>query len=101
MYLANASQVAIFTGGKAYANGAMHDADGAKINRIVIEQTGGKLPCYAARIGKRGAIVWVSVGSSARISRKEAKAWLSRVGADLESIEYWWDFTLDDSARVA
>lgn len=94
MYLANDSQIAMLTGTKAYADGSFHNADGAKINHIVVAESDGKLPCYAARIGKRGAIVWVSIGSSARISRGEAEKMLSKVGVTLENIEFWWDFKL-------
>ncbi len=94
MIIANAQQIERFTGKAAYASGEFISPEAAKINSLVVAQTGGKLPCYAARIGKRGAIVWVSVGSSARISRGEAERWLAIYGVQLENIEFWWDFKL-------
>lgn len=92
MILANKSQIARFIGESAYDNGASIDESAARINRFLVNQTGDKVPCYASRIGKRGAIVWVSVGSSCRISRGEAQRMISTCGGDLEQIEIWWDF---------
>lgn len=87
MILANASQIARFTGREAYGSGLMHDADAARVNAAVVAATGGKLPCYAARRGARGAFRWVSVGSSAVIPRGTAKEWLGRYGASIDEVE--------------
>lgn len=87
MIIANAAQIELFTGRRQYEGGVTHDATAAKINLAVLAQSGGKLPCYAARIGKGGAVVWVSVGSSARISRAIATEWLGRYGVTIGQVE--------------
>lgn len=88
MIIANADQLAEFTAAKPYDNGAMHDAAAARVNAAVVAATGGKLPCYAARITRDGLrFVWVSVGSSAVIGRGTAQEWLSRFGADIKAVE--------------
>lgn len=56
-----------------------------EVNAAVIAQSGGKLPCYAVQ-GKR-AVKWVSVGSSAVISRSVARDFLARVGVDIDAVE--------------
>lgn len=81
MILANETQIARFTGKDSYPNGKMIDPQAAEINARVIAATGGKMPCYVSRIGKRGAAVWVSVGSWCRISKGEAAKMLGRYGA--------------------
>lgn len=55
-------------------------------NRAALKATNGKLPCYAIN-GTRKAFKWVSVGSSAVISRGNAAEWFARYGADLDAIE--------------
>ena len=81
MIIANNNQIDRFTGKAAYASGAFHDATAAAINAEVVAATNGKLPCYVARIGARGAKVWVSVGSSARIGKGEAARMLHHYDA--------------------
>lgn len=100
MIIANKTQIERFLGKAEYSNGAKISDEAAKINHMLFVETDGQFPCYAARIGKRGAIVWVSVGSSARISRGEAQRMIGACGGSLENIEIWWDFGLDDSDRV-
>lgn len=87
MIIANAAQIERFTGKAAYASGSFHNEEAAKINAAVFAATNGKLPCYASRRGKRGAVKWVSVGSSAVIARSEASNWLARYGADINAVE--------------
>jgi hypothetical protein len=86
MFIANATQIARFTGKAAYANGAFHDAGAAKVNEAVVAKSGGKLPCYATP-GKRTAFKWVSVGSSCVIARGEATKWLAGYGVDINEVE--------------
>lgn len=79
MLIAHASQIAAFTNEAKYG-------DAAKVTAAVVKATGGKLPCYAVK-GKRTAFKWVSIGSSAVISRGEAAKWLARLGADISRVE--------------
>jgi len=58
----------------------------AEVNAAVVKKTEGRVPCYAIN-GKRAAFKWVSVGSSACISRGEAAKWLARFGADISEME--------------
>ena len=85
MIVANKTEVAFFTGKAALSNGQMMDPRSAAINEAVIKVTNGKFPCYAIP-GKR-AVKWVSVNSSCVISRGVAREWLSRYGADIDSVE--------------
>ena len=85
MIIANKYQIERFTGNSAYVSGIVHDAGAAKVNAAIVSACG-KLPCYAIK-GKRSAFKWVSVGSSAVISRGVAKEWLSRYGVDIDAVE--------------
>ncbi|QWY83677.1 hypothetical protein [Rhizobium phage RHph_X2_26] len=87
MIIANEKQIALYTGQAAYGTGASHNPEAAAINRAVVAKSGGKLPCYASRIGKKGAVKWVSVGSSAVIARSVASDWLSRYGVNIDEVE--------------
>lgn len=82
MFIANKSQIEKFTGKVAYPSGKFHDDAAAKVNAAI----GAKLPCYAIP-GKRVAFKWVSVGSSAVISRGVAASMLRAVGVDIEQVE--------------
>ena len=86
MIIANAHQIERFIGKTAYASGIMHESSSAKVNAATVAATNGKLPCYAIK-GKRTAFKWVSVRSSAVISRGVAKEWLSRYGVDIDLVE--------------
>lgn len=81
MIIANANQIARFTGKAAYPTGAFISDEAAQINEATLRSTDGKLPCYVSRIGARGAAVWVSVGSSARIGKGEAEKMIARLRA--------------------
>lgn len=87
MTLANKTQIDRYTGKVAFPSGKFIDIAAARINEYLIAQTSGKMPCYAARIGPRGAIVWVSVGSSCRIARSEANRMIAGYGGNLEALE--------------
>jgi len=88
MLLANDLKKALVTGLKAYENGVTADPTCAAINKALLAATGGQMPCYAGWIGKRGAVAWVSVGSSCRIGRGEAAKWLKWCGGDIDAIEH-------------
>lgn len=56
------------------------------VNAAVVAISGGRLPCYAIP-GKRVPFKWVSVGSSAVISRSVAEGFLARVGVNIDEVE--------------
>jgi len=60
--------------------------DAAVVNAAVVRKSGGRVPCYAVP-GKRTRVRWVSIGSSAVISRSVAKEFLSRVGVNIDEVE--------------
>lgn len=66
----------------------MRDERCTKINAAAFAAADkGQLPCYAAWIGKRGAVAWVSFGSSCKIGRGEATKWLKWCGVDIAAVE--------------
>lgn len=79
MYIASASKIAQITNETIYGAAA-------KVNAAVAKASGGKVPCYAIK-GKRVDFKWVSVGSSAVISRGEAARWLASFGIDIQVVE--------------
>ena len=85
MIVASNTMIAKVTGKVAYPTGKFHDAKAARVNEAVVAASG-HLPCYAIP-GKRVAFKWVSIGSSAVISRKEAANFLARVGVNIEQAE--------------
>lgn len=86
--IANKSTIALVTGQAAYPSGAYIDRQAAEMNRALVRATGDKLPCYALP-AKRGRFKYVSIGSSAVISKGVAKEWFARFGVDLEELEYF------------
>lgn len=89
--LASKSTIALVTGESAYPNGAFIDNRAATMNRALIKSTNGRIPCYAL-VGKRGGFKYVSIGSSAVISKSVAREWLARFGVDLDDLESCIDF---------
>lgn len=85
--VANEDFIFLVTGHKPYQDGHYHDAEMARINERVVNATAGVLRCYAASRGKRGAVGWVSVGSSAYIARGVARQWLAWDGVDIDEVE--------------
>jgi hypothetical protein len=84
----NPGRFAELTGAAAYASGVMINPVCAAINKAAFAKaTDGKLPCYAAWIGKRGSVAWVSFGSSCKIGRGNAKQWLQWCGVDIDEVE--------------
>jgi len=86
MIIANKFLIERITAKRQYESGAFHDEAAAIINQAVVSATDGKVPCYAIP-GKRSGFKWVSVGSSAVVSRGVAKEWLSRYGVDIDKVE--------------
>jgi len=86
MMLASQMLIARVTGQEPYPSGKFIDADAARVNRAVLAQTGGKMPCYAIP-GTRVPYRWVSVGSSVVIPRGNAARWLAQLGANIDSVE--------------
>lgn len=79
MYLASQTRVSSITNEATYG-------DAAAVNAMVVAKSNGRVPCYAIR-GKRTRVKWVSVGSSAVISRGVAADFLRRVGVDINEAE--------------
>lgn len=86
MIIANKIDAERFMGLRPYDNGNMHDATAAKINKAIWDKCG-VFSVYAARIGVRGAVTWVSVGSSCRIGRGEAAQRLAWENIKIEDVE--------------
>lgn len=85
----NPIRFAEVTGAAAHhVSGVWINSKCAAINKAAFAKaTDGKLPCYAAWIGKRGSVAWVSFGSSCKIGRGNAKQWLQWCGVDIDEVE--------------